>query len=208
MIVPGRLAPTTSRSRRYHRASRPSPATVVAVRMTGIRSRRARIASQISRHRTIRQEPGTNLDPLMTDTQRNLQRRQRLSTDRRLSTRPTARAPIHLSTIALLCRPNPRPHRRLHPHQRLRPKGRMTLTGKIRLPPRTVACSKTDAAAEQRWLTFEHPDPAVLLGKLQRHHRAQAFLALNANMPAMISHDTLDDHEPEPVPAGLRRMIG
>src|SRR3954469_5380274 len=54
----------------------------------------------------------------------------------------------------------------------------------------------------------QHPHAAILAGKLQRHDGADAFLALESDLSAVLAHDALHDHQAEAVAAGFRRVVG
>lgn len=54
---------------------------------------------------------------------------------------------------------------------------------------------------------MQHAHAPILPRKLQRDNGAQAFLALESDLPAVISHDSLRDHEPKPVPTRFGRVI-
>ena len=54
----------------------------------------------------------------------------------------------------------------------------------------------------------EHADAAVLAGEAEGHDGADAFLALDPDLPAVLAEDALDDHQAEPVAFGLRGVVG
>ena len=70
-------------------------------------------------------------------------------------------------------------------------------------PTRHLKLRGTDNPA----LAFEHAKLAMLLRKLQSHHRASALFALDADVPAVIAHDSLHNHQPQTVTAGLCGVI-
>ena len=55
---------------------------------------------------------------------------------------------------------------------------------------------------------LKHADPSVLSGKLKGHDRPHPRLAFDAHLAAMRAHDPLHDHQAQPVPAGLGRVVG
>src|ERR1019366_8958253 len=58
----------------------------------------------------------------------------------------------------------------------------------------------------KRWASVvQHPHAAVLAGKLQGHDRADAFLALDANLAAVLAHEARPNNQPKSVAPALRR---
>ncbi len=89
--------------------------------------------------------------------------------------------------------------------------------GRSALPPpwsgsqggnHSIGNTKNPATRRADDSALQHPDPAVLLRKLQRHDRPRSFLALDADVAAVVADDPLHDHQPETVTTGLGRVIG
>lgn len=86
------------------------------------------------------------------------------------------------------------------------------------VPPGRPRVSKTPAirriAAQTRTprrgrpYLLQHSNAAVFARKLQCHQGPDVFFALDANLPAMVAHNTLHDHQTESVPADFGRVIG
>src|SRR5690606_34504911 len=55
--------------------------------------------------------------------------------------------------------------------------------------------------------SLQHAHATIFARKLQRDHRAKTFLAFDAHLSAMFTHDALYNHKTEAIPAGLGGVV-
>ena len=74
-------------------------------------------------------------------------------------------------------------------------------------PPKSAPSLSPDLSGPQIYLRFQHADPTVFARKFQRHDRANLGFTLHPDLPAVLPHDTLHDHETKATSTRFGRVV-